>query len=173
VDYILNDLYLAKYDGSQPYTTSLECFILFLSEAFLSCNARLLARAGREPSFEYDFSVPPAPHGNDLAYTFCNGLSISVERRCSKSAARIDWELFSDRRPPYKSSEHHCAALWSGGHVAESQYHTGHHERHTSQPEVCLVSEGSLLPKKGEVIWVVCGYSWIHVDGVDILVLDF
>jgi hypothetical protein len=24
VDYILNDLYLAKYDGSQPYTTSLE-----------------------------------------------------------------------------------------------------------------------------------------------------
>lgn len=78
MDCILNDLYLAKYDGSQPYTTSLERFILFLSEAFLSCNARLLARAGREPSFEYDFSVLPAPHGNDLAYTFCNGLSISV-----------------------------------------------------------------------------------------------
>jgi len=28
------------------------------SEAFLSCNARLLARVGREPSFEYDFSLP-------------------------------------------------------------------------------------------------------------------
>jgi hypothetical protein len=78
VDYILNDQYLTKYDRSQPYTASLERFILFLSEALLSCNARLLTRAGREPSFEYDFSVPPAPHGNDLAYIFCNGLSTSV-----------------------------------------------------------------------------------------------
>jgi hypothetical protein len=76
-------LYLERSISSQvrwvpAYTTSLERFILFPSEAFLSCNAPLLAHTGREPSFEYDFPVPPAPHGNDLAYTFCNGLSISV-----------------------------------------------------------------------------------------------
>jgi carboxylesterase type B len=78
VDYILTDLYPAKYDGSLPYKTFLDRYILFISEAFLSCNARFLARAGRTPSYAYQFSVPPALHGEDLAYTFYNGLSTSI-----------------------------------------------------------------------------------------------
>ena len=78
VDYMPNDLYPANYDGPLPYKRFLDRFNLFLSEEFLSCNAHFLARAAKNPSYAYQFSVPPSLHGDDLAYTFYNGLSNSI-----------------------------------------------------------------------------------------------
>lgn len=79
VHYILTTLYPPRYDGSLPYKTFLERLILFISEAFLSCNARFLAQAGaKNASYAYQFAASPALHGSDLAYTFYNGASQSI-----------------------------------------------------------------------------------------------
>ena len=88
VQYILSTLYPPHYDGSQPYTSFFARFVLFLSEAFFTCNTNMLAAAateasqesgnGNSNSYTYEFAVPPGIHGQDLAYTFYDGPSASV-----------------------------------------------------------------------------------------------
>ena len=96
VEYILGTLYPQRYDGSQPYTSFFARFVLFLSDAFFTCNTNMLVAAATEASREsgngmsnsytYEFAVPPGIHGQDLAYTFYNGPSASVT---SKEVAEL------------------------------------------------------------------------------------
>jgi hypothetical protein len=109
-----------------PYTTFLDRFILFLSEAFLSCNCALPGPVpGTNASYAYQFSVPPALHGSDLAYMFYNGGPI-IGLGAAKALQEVDCELCAHWRPPGQSrggSNGGVAALWSGELVAGSECH--------------------------------------------------
>jgi len=82
-DYITKVLYPAQYDGSYGYTTPLERAALLFSELNFVCNTDYINRAYHGQSYAYEFSVPPALHGQDVLYTFydngSNYLSSSVD----------------------------------------------------------------------------------------------
>lgn len=68
--YITQVLYPPVLDGSQGYTNQTERNNLTISDAFV-CSARFLDQAPFvPPTYAYEFSVPPALHGDDVAYTF-------------------------------------------------------------------------------------------------------
>ncbi|KAL9123685.1 MAG: hypothetical protein Q9217_006908, partial [Psora testacea] len=68
--YIINNVYPPQYDGSQPYTTPLQRLELATKEHLISCNAYSIARAYDYKVYKYIFSIPPAIHAQDLAYTY-------------------------------------------------------------------------------------------------------
>ena len=68
--YIINDLYPPRYDGTLPYTSPLERLELATKEYLFSCNTYSIARAYNYTTHNYIFSVPPAIHAQDLAYTY-------------------------------------------------------------------------------------------------------
>lgn len=73
--YVVETLYPAIYNGSYPYTSALERTILLLSESIFTCNTHYLDLAFGNKTYAYEFSVPPAEHGFDVAYTFYNGVA--------------------------------------------------------------------------------------------------
>jgi carboxylesterase type B len=75
VNYVINTLYPAVYDGSQPYSNGLDRTIFIISEIIFTCNTVYLARADTSSAYKYQFSVPPGLHGSDVPYTFYNGVS--------------------------------------------------------------------------------------------------
>ncbi|KAM6477064.1 alpha/beta-hydrolase [Trichoderma sp. SZMC 28011] len=76
LNYVLNTLYPAVYDGSHPYTTSLDRNILMANEMYFAAAHQALLQAtihrGTEV-YAWEFAVPPAIHGSDLVYTFYDG----------------------------------------------------------------------------------------------------
>ncbi|KAL8825079.1 MAG: hypothetical protein Q9191_004629 [Dirinaria sp. TL-2023a] len=69
--YIINQLYPPIYNGSQPYKTPLERITLTIGDLIINCNAYALQRAYKTRGIHsYIFSIPPAVHAQDLAYTF-------------------------------------------------------------------------------------------------------
>jgi carboxylesterase type B len=76
VDYVVNTLYPAVYDGSQPYRNGLDRTILLISELVFTCNTNYLGRAYGNSTYNYQFSVPPGLHGYDAPYTFYTGVSV-------------------------------------------------------------------------------------------------
>lgn len=75
VSYVVNTLYPALYDGSQPYRNGLDRTILIISELVFTCNTVYLARAYGNSTYNYQFSIPPGLHGFDVPYTFYSGAS--------------------------------------------------------------------------------------------------
>ena len=75
VSFIVNDLYPAVYDGSYGYTSALTRMMLIISESIFTCNTFYVSSALGNHSYAYEFSVPPAIHFWDVAYTFYNGVS--------------------------------------------------------------------------------------------------
>ena len=73
--YIVKTLYPAIYDGTYPYTSGLARTVLIVSESIFTCNTNYLDRAYGNNTYAYEFSVPPAEHGYDIAYTFYNGVA--------------------------------------------------------------------------------------------------
>ena len=70
LNFITQELYPPIFDGSQGYTNQTERNNLTFSDAFV-CNARFMDQASFVPgTYAYEFSVPPAIHGADVAYTF-------------------------------------------------------------------------------------------------------
>ena len=49
-----------------------------MSADFARCNTFYLDKAFNNQTYAYQFSVPPATHGLDVAYTFFNGPSAAV-----------------------------------------------------------------------------------------------
>ncbi|KAJ6126554.1 hypothetical protein N7523_002166 [Penicillium sp. IBT 18751x] len=82
-EYVTNVLYPAKYDGSYGYTTPLERAAFLISELIFVCNTDYINRAYHGHTYAYEFSIPPAVHGQDVLYTFYNNgssaLSSSLE----------------------------------------------------------------------------------------------
>ncbi|KAH0543889.1 hypothetical protein FGG08_001790 [Glutinoglossum americanum] len=73
VDYISKTLYPEVYDGTYPYTDARGRNMLSTAEASFTCNTFFLNRAFGNQTYAYRFSVPPAYHGEDVAYTYFNG----------------------------------------------------------------------------------------------------
>lgn len=71
-DYISTVLYPPKYDGSYGYTNSLTRTALAISDLVFVCNTDYFNRAFHNQTFAYEFSIPPALHGQDVSYTFYN-----------------------------------------------------------------------------------------------------
>ncbi|KAI9754980.1 MAG: hypothetical protein M4579_004454 [Chaenotheca gracillima] len=72
IDYITKTLYPAVFDGSLGYRSNIERTALLTSESIFTCNTNYLARAYGNHTHNYLYSVPPALHGQDVAYTFYN-----------------------------------------------------------------------------------------------------
>ncbi|KAJ4859597.1 carboxylesterase family domain-containing protein [Trichoderma breve] len=76
LNYVLNTLYPAVYDGSHPYATSVDRNILMANEMYFATAHQALLQTTIHRGTEvhaWEFSVPPAIHGSDIAYTFYDG----------------------------------------------------------------------------------------------------
>jgi carboxylesterase type B len=73
LSYIIDTLYPAIYNGSQPYTTPLARTFLIIQESVFTCNTNYINKAFNNQTYAYEFQVPPAFHGRDIQYTYYNG----------------------------------------------------------------------------------------------------
>ncbi|KAF2136678.1 uncharacterized protein K452DRAFT_237078 [Aplosporella prunicola CBS 121167] len=70
IDYIVNTLYPAVFDGSYGYRDEIQRAALTLAEAGFTCNAAALDWAFDNQTYAYLFAIPPAIHGQDVPYTY-------------------------------------------------------------------------------------------------------
>lgn len=90
MDYLLKNIYPEQeVNGTKPIGQrgQIDRTALFNGDAFFICNFFFLAKAYQNTSYAYKFSVPPALHGDDIAYTFYNGPSSLVP--ASKTAMKM------------------------------------------------------------------------------------
>lgn len=73
IDYVLDTLYPAVYDGTYGYTTVNQRTSRLVAELSFTCNTRYLNTAFSNETNSYYFAIPPGLHGEDIAYTFFNG----------------------------------------------------------------------------------------------------
>lgn len=76
VDYIVNTLYPANFSDpmiSARYSSGINRTIAMVNEEIFICNTNYLARAFNNETYNYEFQVPPALHGQDVSYTYWNG----------------------------------------------------------------------------------------------------
>ncbi|PVH86271.1 alpha/beta-hydrolase [Cadophora sp. DSE1049] len=73
IAYMLDTLYPAVYDGTYPYTSLFGRASLITAEISFTCNTHFLDVAFQNETYAYYFTVPPGLHGEDIAYTFFNG----------------------------------------------------------------------------------------------------
>jgi carboxylesterase type B len=73
VNYLLDVLYPPIFNGSFGYTDSVGRSALITSDFVFQCNTDYLNRAFQNQTYSYEFTVPPALHGQDVAYSFFNG----------------------------------------------------------------------------------------------------
>ncbi|KAK4695303.1 hypothetical protein P7C71_g2425, partial [Lecanoromycetidae sp. Uapishka_2] len=60
------------------YSDEIGRAVLALAESTFTCNEYYLDKAFNNQTYAYQFSVPPALHGQDVAYTFFNGPNSAV-----------------------------------------------------------------------------------------------
>ncbi|KAL9106968.1 MAG: hypothetical protein Q9227_008091 [Pyrenula ochraceoflavens] len=72
--YLTGTLYPEDYSGTTlPYTTPFARAAFIETEAIFTCNTYYLDTAYGNKTYAYQFSVPPAYHGEDIPFTFYNG----------------------------------------------------------------------------------------------------
>ncbi|KAK5172923.1 uncharacterized protein LTR77_003045 [Saxophila tyrrhenica] len=73
--YITKTLYPPVFDGSQAqgYTDQIGRASAVAAELSFTCNTFYLDKAYNNQTYSYFFTVPPALHGQDIAYTYYNG----------------------------------------------------------------------------------------------------
>lgn len=76
-DYILNTLYPAVFDGSQPYINWFQRAALINTELAFICNDYYMVSALPHTSYGYQYAIAPALHGQDVPYTFYSGQPLS------------------------------------------------------------------------------------------------
>ncbi|OAQ61841.2 carboxylesterase family protein [Pochonia chlamydosporia 170] len=75
-DFVLEKLYPPVYNGSKPWKDPIGRVMTLIGELALTCNTNAMAKYAQlhgTPAFHFDFSVPPALHGDDQPYTFARG----------------------------------------------------------------------------------------------------
>lgn len=77
IDYITQTLYPPVFNGSYPYRDQYSRARLIIAEGIFTCNTRYLATAQGNQTYNYLFAVPPAFHGQDVAYTYYTGGALS------------------------------------------------------------------------------------------------
>lgn len=70
LDYILDVLYPAVYNGSYPYTNGLARAMLVVADYAFTCSTDYLNKAFNNQTYAYEFQIAPALHGDDVPYTF-------------------------------------------------------------------------------------------------------
>jgi carboxylesterase type B len=71
-----NDIYPPVFDGTYPWHNEEERIITSTAEFAITCNTFYLAKAFRNQTYNYEFSIYPALHGDDSPYTYyTNGIS--------------------------------------------------------------------------------------------------
>lgn len=88
LDYITETLYPPVYDGTYGYRDTIARAALYTSENFFTCNDNYLARAYQNRTYAYEFTIPPALHGQDVPYTFNTGGAVSSNVR-NVTVARV------------------------------------------------------------------------------------
>jgi len=78
LNYITTVLYPPVFDGSHGYTDQISRSALLTSELIFTCNTYYLDRAYKFTDYSYFFTVPPALHGQDIAYTYYNGGGVNA-----------------------------------------------------------------------------------------------
>lgn len=88
VDYIANTLYPPIFDGSQAqgYTTQIARVAAIISEVTFVCNTFYLDKAYGNNTYAYYFTIPPALHGYDIAYTYYNANGSTIGTGASSSS---------------------------------------------------------------------------------------
>jgi carboxylesterase type B len=76
LNYITDVLYPPVFNTSL-YANQYERANLITSEAIFTCNTYFLSRGFHNQTYSYLFAVPPALHGQDVAYTYYEGSGIS------------------------------------------------------------------------------------------------
>ncbi|KAI4232677.1 MAG: hypothetical protein LQ349_004866 [Xanthoria aureola] len=77
-DYVQNELYPAPSDNT-PYEDNIGRSSVTVADSSFVCNTVYLERAFGNQTYTYQFSTPPALHGQDIYYTFFNGPDAAVE----------------------------------------------------------------------------------------------
>lgn len=72
IAYVDQVLYPPVYDGTYGYTNEYGRSALLTSEVSFTCNAYYLDTAYGNTTYAYFFTVPPAIHGEDIAFTYYN-----------------------------------------------------------------------------------------------------
>lgn len=67
LNYIANVLYPPVFDGSYAYTDQIGRAALTISESTFTCNTVYLDHAYGNKTYSYQFSVPPAIHGQGMS----------------------------------------------------------------------------------------------------------
>jgi carboxylesterase type B len=96
LNYIIDTLYPAIYDGSQPYTTPIDRSILITGDRLFTCNINYATEAYNNRTYNYEFEVPPALHGDDLAYTFFNSQEPASANPVSPGLAKKMQQYFAN-----------------------------------------------------------------------------
>jgi carboxylesterase type B len=73
LEYITSTLYPQVYDGSEGYTDPIGRSSVSAADLGFVCNTRFLDTALKGKTYSYRFTIPPALHGDDVAYSFYNG----------------------------------------------------------------------------------------------------
>ena len=145
--YIIKTLYPAVYDGTYPYTSGLARTVFIVSESIFTCNTNYLDRAYGNNTYAYEFSVPPALHGFDVAYTFYNGVA-GAERVVDQVAQAMQQYLtdFAQTGTPNGAGVPNFGVYGTAANEGEFECDRVHaHEGPDSECEVCVVAEGALL----------------------------
>lgn len=89
LDHIVNDLYPERFDGSMAYSNGLERTWLIIQELIFTCNNNYINKAFNNQTYSYEFRVPPALHGQDVAYTFYDGTGDDLSRGLIAAIAEV------------------------------------------------------------------------------------
>lgn len=70
LDYIANTLYPPIFSGAYGYTSQIGRAITTMQDLIIQCDTLFLTSAMGNKTYNYEFAVPPALHGMDVAYSF-------------------------------------------------------------------------------------------------------
>ncbi|KAJ6104085.1 hypothetical protein N7523_010405, partial [Penicillium sp. IBT 18751x] len=92
VDSIVKKLYPANLSDtavSARNKSGINRTISIVNEQIFTCNTNYLARAFENETYNYEFQVPPALHGQDVSYTYWNGEATNNSTGTSHMVAPI------------------------------------------------------------------------------------
>ena len=98
--YVENVLYPADFSGKYGYTDQIGREALTIADSSFTCNTNYLDRAFGNQTYAYQFSVPPALHGQDIPYTFFNGPNTAVQSDTTARALQAYITSFAETGVP-------------------------------------------------------------------------
>ncbi len=98
--YIENVLYPPDFSGKFGYKDEIGREVLTIADSSFTCTSNYLDRAFGNRTYAYEFSVPPALHGQDIPYTFFNGPNTAVKSDATAKALQAYITSFAETGVP-------------------------------------------------------------------------